>query len=237
VVILDVSDIVVNYGVVKAVRGVSFDLLKGEVATIIGANGAGKTTILKAIMGIIKVAKGSIKTSFFGAIQHLPPHKIAKQGISYVPEGREILASLSVEDNLAIGGYTVKNKKQFTQRIEYVFEKFPVLKERRRQLGSNLSGGEQQMLAIARGLMSLPQILLLDEPSLGLAPIIVSHVFSLISHFQEEGYSILLIEQNAKKALQISKRGYVLEDGMITMTDSSENLVTNEDVRKAYLGG
>jgi branched-chain amino acid transport system ATP-binding protein len=188
-------------------------------------------------MGIIKVAKGSIKTASAGAIHQLPPHKIANLGISYVPEGREILATLSVEDNLAIGGYTVKDKKQFAERIEYVYEKFPVLKDRRKQLGSNLSGGEQQMLAFARGLMSRPQILLLDEPSLGLAPIIVSKVFDLISDFQVEGYSILLIEQNAKKALQISKRGYVLEDGMIAIGDSSKNLVSNADVRKAYLGG
>ena len=235
--ILDVRNLQVKYGAVEAIRGISFDLLKGEVATIIGANGAGKTTILKSIMGIIKIASGNINTAFAGQIQNLPPHKIAQIGIGYIPEGREILTRLSVEDNLVIGGFVVTNKQQFAERLKYVYEKFPILESRKRQSGHSLSGGEQQMLAIARALMLSPQILLMDEPSLGLAPLLIAQVFELIENFRNDGYSILLIEQNARKALQISERGYVLENGVLVAKDTSQNLINNENIKKAYLGG
>ena len=235
--ILDVKDLHIKYGEVEAIRGVSFDLMKGEVATIIGANGAGKTTILKSIMGIIKIAGGVINTAFAGEIQNLPPHKIAQIGIGYIPEGREILTRLTVEDNLAIGGFVVKSRKQFTERLKYIYDRFPVLESRKHQFGHSLSGGEQQMLAIARALMLSPQILLMDEPSLGLAPLLIAQVFELIQEFRNDGYSILLIEQNARKALQISERCYVLENGSLVVKDFSRNLINNEDIKKAYLGG
>ncbi len=235
--ILEARNLRVMYGAVEALKGISFDLLKGEVATIIGANGAGKTTILKSIMGIIKIASGNIKTAFAGQIQNLPPHKIARLGIGYVPEGREILTRLTVEDNLVIGGFVLTNKKKFVERLKYVYEKFPVLQSKRHQSGHSLSGGEQQMLAIARALMLSPQILLMDEPSLGLAPLLITQVFQLIEDFRHDGYSTLLIEQNARRALEISERGYVMENGVLVVTDSSQNLINNENIKKAYLGG
>lgn len=233
---LDVQDMHVRYGSVEAIRGVSFALMEKEVVTIIGANGAGKTTILKAIMGINRLYSGTIDTKFGGQIQNLPPHRISRLGLGYIPEGREILSRLTVEDNLAIGGYVLTDRQIFKQRLDYVYDKFPILKNRRGQLGGTLSGGEQQMLAIARALMLLPKILLMDEPSLGLAPLVVTLVFNIIGSFREEGYSILLIEQNAKKALQISNRGYVLETGVFVAEDHCENLMKNENIKKAYLG-
>ncbi len=233
---LDVQDMHVRYGSVEAIRGVSFTLMEKEVVTIIGANGAGKSTILKALMGINRLFSGTINTKFGGQIQNLPPHRISRLGFGYIPEGREILGRLTVEDNLTIGGYVLTDRQIFKQRLDYVYDKFPILKERRGQLGGTLSGGEQQMLAIGRALMLLPKILLMDEPSLGLAPLVVSLVFNIIKSFREEGYSILLIEQNAKKALQVSDRGYVLENGVFVAKDRCQNLLTNENIKKAYLG-
>lgn len=234
---LTLTDIWVKYGAIEAIRGVSLDLSRGETVTVIGANGAGKTTIIKAIMGIAKVARGTIHLASAGEIQNLPAHKIPRLGIGYVPEGREILTRLTVEDNLTIGGYVLQTKRELLKRREYIYEKFATLRSRRRQMGHSLSGGEQQMLAIARALMFSPKILLMDEPSLGLAPIIVNQVFTLIGDLREEGFSILLIEQNARKALQISQRGYILESGSVVAADESQNLIRNEEIKKAYLGG
>ncbi|MCP5419795.1 MAG: ABC transporter ATP-binding protein [Gammaproteobacteria bacterium] len=223
------------YGAIEALKGVSLTVEQGELVTLIGANGAGKSTLLMTICGSPQARKGMVV--FEGQdITHAPTHIIMQSGLSIVPEGRRIFSALTVTENLHMGGF-FSNKPQLEQDMERVFTLFPRLKERRHQRGGTLSGGEQQMLAIGRALMSRPRLLLLDEPSLGLAPIIIAQIFQILEEIRREGMTIFLVEQNAHKALQLADRGYVLENGHIVLADSGEKLLANEDVRKAYLGG
>lgn len=234
---LKVENLVVNYGYISALRDISFEVKEGEIITLIGANGAGKTTTLVSISNLIKKESG--KVMFKGTdITHTPPHKIVKMGMCHVPEGRKIFPELTVYENMISGtfGNLALTKDKTNQLVETQFALFPRLKERRNQAGGTLSGGEQQMLAIARGLMMDPDIIMLDEPSLGLAPIIVEEIFELILRIRENGKTILLIEQNASMALSIADRGYVLENGVITLTGTGKELLVNEEVKKAYLG-
>lgn len=233
--LLEVKDLCVNYGAINAVRDISFHVDKGEIVTLIGANGAGKTTTMKSIAGLLKPASGSI---FFEGknIVKDETSEIVRHGISLSPEGRHVFPRLSVLANLEMGGYIV-DKSVVAKGIEHAFTLFPVLKERSKQLAGTLSGGEQQMLAIARALMSEPKILMLDEPSLGLAPILVQEVFTLIKEIRKQGTTVLLVEQNARMALSISDRGYVIETGKITATDTGENLIKSSSILEAYLGG
>ena len=232
---LEVHQIEVSYDELLALHGISFNVREGELVTIIGANGAGKTTILRAIMGIQRCRQGRIV--FAGEdITHEPSHIRSRLGISLVPEGRKIFPDLSVSENLMMGGYR-QDRKAVPGRMEEAFALFPVLKERRNQLGKTLSGGEQQMLAIARALMSRPRLMLMDEVSLGLMPIYVEETFKTIRKLHQEGVTILLVEQNARKALAAADRGYVLETGEIILSDSGRNLIDNPQVKKAYLGG
>ena len=232
---LQVQDLHVSYGAINAVRGISFQVQKGEIVTIIGANGAGKSTIMRTVTGLVKAKQGEIL--FEGAgILGTPSHAIVKKGISLSPEGRQIFPRLTVWDNLEIGAYT-KNRADIDEGMERAFALFPVLKERLGQMGGTLSGGEQQMLAVARALMSKPRLLILDEPSLGLAPLVVRDLFGLFTLINQNGTTILLVEQNAKMALSISHRGYVLETGRIVLTDTGQNLLGNASVQAAYLGG
>jgi len=225
----------VSYGEFLALRGVSFSVKQGELVTIIGANGAGKSTILKSIMGLVKCRKGHIL--FQGEeITSASPHQRARSGISLVPEGRKIFGDLTVMENLLMGAYTQSDAKTLQSNMEEVFDLFPVLKERRRQVGKTLSGGEQQMLAIGRALMSKPPMILMDEVSLGLMPIYVEETFKVIRQLHRQGVTLLLVEQNARKALQAADRGYVLETGEITMSDTSSKLASDPQIRKAYLG-
>ncbi len=233
------------YGPIEALKGIDIEIHEGEIVCLIGSNGAGKSTALMTISGILKPGAGN---TFFEGIEitDLPPHRIVGMGISQVPEGRRIFPRLTVIENLEMGAYSIagrqrsddrKNKKRrLSDRLERVFGLFPVLKERQRQQGGTLSGGEQQMLAIGRALMSGPKMLLLDEPSLGLAPIIMSKIFKTIKEINDEGVTVLLVEQNARAALTLSKRGYVLESGRITIHGTGEELLGNEQVKKAYLG-
>jgi branched-chain amino acid transport system ATP-binding protein len=233
---LEVRDIEVSYGEFLAVKGVRFTVNEGELVTIIGANGAGKTTILRAIMGLVKCRKGEIL--FNGKnITEAYPHERARLGISMVPEGRRIFPELTVLENLLMGAYLIDNRSMIQINMEKVFEIFPVLKERQHQMGKTLSGGEQQMLAIARALMSKPKLMLMDEVSLGLMPIYVEETFNIVKGLHKQGVTILLVEQNARKALQAADRGYVLETGEIVLSDTSKNLFENPKVKKAYLGG
>ena len=232
--ILKVDDIHVYYGSIHAVKGVSFEVNEGEVVTLIGANGAGKSTILNTISGLLHPKMGSVL--FEGHdLKGVAPHKIVEHGLAQVPEGRHIFQQMTVEENLQMGAYTQPN---FTIEpgIADVYERFPRLKERRRQIAGTLSGGEQQMLAVGRALMSRPKLLMMDEPSLGLAPLVVRDIFSIIQEINKQGVTILLIEQNANMALKIADIGYVLETGRITLTGSGEELLTNDAVRAAYLG-
>lgn len=226
------------YGNIQALRGISLHVDEGEIVTLLGANGAGKTTLLNSICGLISSRNG--KASFYdGDIINLTPEKIVKLGISQVPEGRQLFGGLSVIDNLILGSYIHyhKNKKETLERLESVFHIFPILREREKQLAGTLSGGEQQMLAISRALMSRPRLLLLDEPSLGLAPLVLKQIFEIIRKINEENNTtIFLVEQNANQALKIVHRGYVMENGLITLADTSANLLENRDVKKAYLG-
>ncbi len=232
---LKVNDINVYYGVIHAVRDVSFEVKEGEIVTLIGANGAGKSTILKTLSGILRSRTGSIE--FQGEdISSNHPYKLARQGLSHVPEGRRIFLRLTVEENLEMGGYTRK-PNQIKAGLDEVYQRFPRLLERRKQIAGTLSGGEQQMLAIGRALMSNPRLIMLDEPSMGLAPILVSQIFDIIRELNISGVTILLVEQNAHMALQIADRGYVLESGKIVMSSAASELLNNDDVRKAYLGG
>jgi len=226
----------VSYGEFLALRGVSFTVQEGELVTIIGANGAGKSTILRAIMGLVKCRKGEILFQRED-ITSTPSHQRASLGISLVPEGRKIFPDLTVAENLIMGAYIQEDSKAIQARMEEAFVLFPVLKERRNQVGKTLSGGEQQMLAIARSLMSSPRVILMDEVSLGLMPIYVEETFKVIKNLHQQGVTILLVEQNARKALAAAGRGYVLETGEIVLSDSSQNLATNPQVKKAYLGG
>ncbi len=233
---LDIENLEVSYGAIRALKGVSFDLEEGEIVALIGANGAGKSTILNTISGIIRPDSGGI--SFDGEdITQTPPSLIVKNGIVQVPEGRRIFARMSVRENLELGAYTINDKQQIQAHMARVYEIFPRLKERHRQLGGTLSGGEQQMLAIGRALMANPRLLLLDEPSMGLAPILVEQIFEVIQDINLQGVSILLVEQNAQMALSIANRAYVLETGKVTLSGESSALMENPMVKEAYLGG
>jgi branched-chain amino acid transport system ATP-binding protein len=232
---LDVRNLEVSYGEFLALRGVSFSVQEGELVTIIGANGAGKSTILKSIMGLVECRKGDIV--FHGEnIISAPPHQRARSGISLVPEGRKIFGDLTVRENLLMGAYIQKEAKTLQSSMDEALELFPVLRERSHQVGKTLSGGEQQMLAIGRALMSKPRLILMDEVSLGLMPIYVEETFKVIRKLHGQGVTILLVEQNARKALQAADRGYLLETGEIVMSDTSARLAADPQIRKAYLG-
>lgn len=233
--LLEIKDLEVNYGVIKAIKGVSFDVNEGEIIALIGANGAGKTTILHTITGLIQAKKGSIV--FDGKeLTKTPPHKIVSMGMAHVPEGRRIFQQLSVLENLKLGAYNRKDKSEIASTLKMVYERFPRLEERKNQVAGTLSGGEQQMLAMGRALMSKPRIILMDEPSMGLSPLLVSEIFDIIKVINESGTTVLLVEQNAKKALSIADRAYVLETGNITLSGDAKDLINDESVKKAYLG-
>lgn len=233
---LEATGLSVSYGQINAVRNVSFHVEEGEIVSLIGSNGAGKTTILKTLSGLLKAKAGTI-TCQGQDITAKSSSEIVRSGIVHVPEGRQVFSSISVEDNLFLGGYQVRDKGVIRNRMDYVHELFPILKERAHQKAGSLSGGEQQMLAIGRGLISQPKYLLLDEPSLGLAPIIVQQVFRVIRELKGEGITILLVEQNAVDALNISDRTYILESGEIVLEGDSREIAASEDVQKIYLGG
>ncbi len=233
---LRAQDLSVFYGDYRAVADASFEVARGELVAFIGANGAGKTSTIRALLGLVKKTTGGIWLEDT-EITRLPAHARVEKGISIVPEGRKIFPDLSVLQNLQMGAYTLKDKTRFRSTLDWVFELFPILKQRQRQLGGKLSGGEQQMLAIARALMNAPKLLLIDEVSMGLMPIAVDKVFALIKQLNENGMTILLVEQNAKKALSVANRGYVLKTGRIVIQDSAENLQQNPEIKKAYLGG
>lgn len=232
---LKVTDLAVSYGAIKALRGISFEVNRGEIITLIGSNGAGKTTTLHSISNIIKKAGGSVVFEEED-ISSLSPDAIVRKGLIQVPEGRRIFANLSVRDNLEMGAFTRKDKGGIKEDLEMVYEMFPRLKERIRQVAGTLSGGEQQMLAVGRALMSKPKLLMLDEPSLGLAPLVIKDIFAIIKEIKEAGVNVLLIEQNAKAALEISDYAYVMETGTITMSGVGKELLNDERVKKAYLG-
>ncbi len=233
--VLNIEDLHVYYGAIHAVKGINVKVPKGKIITLIGANGAGKTTTLSTIAGLVKARSGRI--IFEGKdITNKPAHVINRMGIAMVPEGRRIFPGLTVQENLMMGAYNRKDKEGIKQDLEWIFQLFPRLKERLSQLGGTLSGGEQQMLAISRALMSRPRLLMMDEPSLGLAPILVSEVFEVIQKINNEGTTILLVEQNALGALKVSHYGYVLETGSIVLEGPSSSLLENDMVRKAYLG-
>ncbi|HJB14994.1 MAG TPA: ABC transporter ATP-binding protein [Candidatus Blautia excrementipullorum] len=232
---LEVKDLQVYYGVIQALKGISFEVNQGEVIALIGANGAGKTTTLQTLTGIIPAKSGSI--SFEGRdITKVPAHKIVEMGMAHVPEGRRVFAEMSVYENLLMGAYTRKDKNEISQSLANVYKRFPRLEERKNQRAGTLSGGEQQMLAMGRALMSNPRIILMDEPSMGLSPIFVNEIFDIIKEVSEGGTTVLLVEQNAKKALSIADRAYVLETGNITLSGKAEDLLNDESVQKAYLG-
>jgi branched-chain amino acid transport system ATP-binding protein len=234
---LEIKNLTVNYGSITALRGISLEVKQGDIVTLIGANGAGKTTALRAISGLLKSQKGEV--IYQGQnIANLPAHQIVKLGLSHVPEGRMVFANLTVMENLMMGAYLQRDRNVIQHELEYVFGIFPRLQERQKQVAGTLSGGEQQMLAIGRALMSKPKFLMLDEPSLGIAPLLVKTIFEKIVEInRQQGISILLVEQNANLALEISRYGYVLETGKIILQDTSENLRQSPQVKSAYLGG
>ena len=233
---LEVKNLEVYYGVICALKGISFEVNEGEIVSLIGANGAGKTTMMQSVVGLIPKRNGTV--IFDGHdITKTPCHKIVQLGMTQVPEGRRIFQELSVYENLVMGAYSVKDQQQFKTDLESIYDRFPRLAERRRQIAGTLSGGEQQMLAMSRALMSRPKLLMLDEPSMGLAPILVDQIFSIIKELHASGTTILLVEQNASKALEIADRAYVLENGAITLTGTGLELSQSDEVRKAYLGG
>ena len=233
---LKVENLSVHYGMIQAVRDVSFEVNEGEVVSLIGANGAGKTTILRTLSGLVRPSAGKIE--FLGKeIQNLPAQKIVAGGLSQVPEGRHVFPGLTVMENLEMGAFLKKNREENQANLKKVFSRFPRLEERKNQDAATLSGGEQQMLAMGRALMSTPKLLLLDEPSMGLAPIFIQEIFDIIQDIQKQGTTVLLIEQNANKALAISDRGYVLETGKIVLSGTGKELAASDEVRKAYLGG
>ena len=233
---LNVKDLTVHYGAIEALHGISFEVNEGEIISLIGSNGAGKTTTLHALSNIVKKTRGTVM--FEGQdITRLAPDSIVRTGLIQVPEGRRIFANMSVHENLELGAYTRKDRSGIKSDMEKVFTLFPRLKERIRQTGGTLSGGEQQMLAMGRALMSKPKLLLLDEPSMGLAPILVDEIFSIIKEINAEGTTILLVEQNAFKALNIAHRAYILETGSVVKTAEASSLIKDESVKKAYLGG
>ena len=233
---LKVTDLKVKYGMIEAIKGISFEVRDGEIVTMIGANGAGKTTTMHAISGLVKAAEGSIKLDDI-ELTKTPGSKIVGMGLAQVPEGRRVFAAQTVEENLKLGAYLRKDKSAIAGDMEEVYQLFPRLKERRMQPAGTLSGGEQQMLAMGRALMAKPSILLLDEPSMGLSPLLVSEIFHIIQEINDKGTTILLVEQNAKRALAIADRAYVLETGTITLEGTGEELANDERVQKAYLGG
>ena len=233
--ILKVEGLNVFYGMIQALRGISFEVNRGEIVSLIGANGAGKTTTLHTITGLLHPKSGSVV--YKGEdITRVPAHKIVSMGMVHVPEGRRIFQGLSVYDNLLLGSYSRKDKNEIKENMEMVLSQFPRLAERRNQLAGTLSGGEQQMLAMGRALLSNPELIVLDEPSMGLSPLLVGEVFEIVKSFRAAGKTVLLVEQNAKKALSISDRAYVLENGVITMSGNASDLADDERVRKAYLG-
>ena len=233
--LLEIENITVFYGGVRALRGVSCQVEEGEIVALIGANGAGKSTTLRAICGLVRPQSGTI-TYTGNILNKIPPFKIVAMGISQVPEGRRVFTRLTVLENLEMGGYTRKNSAEVKASMKNVFARFPRLEERKYQLAGTLSGGEQQMLAMGRALMSRPRLLLLDEPSMGLAPMLVREIFSIISEINQAGTTILLVEQNANMALSIANRAYVLETGEIVLSGTASEMANNPDVRKAYLG-
>ena len=234
--LLEVKNLEVYYGVICALKGISFEVNEGEIVSLIGANGAGKTTMMQSVVGLIPKKNGSVV--FDGHdITKTPCHKIVELGMTQVPEGRRIFQELSVYENLMMGAYTIKDQQKFKADLESIYERFPRLAERRNQIAGTLSGGEQQMLAMSRALMSHPKLLMLDEPSMGLAPILVDQIFSIIKELNDTGTTILLVEQNANKALEIADRAYVLETGSIMLSGTGMELSQSDEVRKAYLGG
>ena len=234
--LLEVHDLEVYYGVIRALKGISFEVNKGEIVTLIGANGAGKTTTMQSVVGLISKRSGSV--IFDGQdITKIPCHKIVHMGMTQVPEGRRIFQELSVYENLLMGAYSVKDQSNFKNDLEAIYSRFPRLAERKNQIAGTLSGGEQQMLAMGRAIMSHPKLLMLDEPSMGLSPLLVDQVFEIIKDINKDGTTVLLVEQNAGKSLAISDRAYVLENGSIVLSGTGEELASSEMVRKAYLGG
>ncbi|MBX5464408.1 MAG: ABC transporter ATP-binding protein [Clostridia bacterium] len=232
---LELLDVHTFYGPIEALKGISLEVRQGEIVTLIGANGAGKTTTLRSISGTVAPRQGRVL--FLGQpVQGLPPHRIAALGVAHVPEGRHVFARLTVQENLEMGAYLVRSREEVRRRLEYVFAMFPRLVERRRQAAGTMSGGEQQMLAIGRALMSGPRLLLLDEPSMGLAPVLVEQIFETILQLKRDGMTILLVEQNAHQALRIADRGYVLQTGRITLADEAARLLDNPEVQETYLG-
>ena len=235
--LLNIEDLHISYGAIKALKGISLTLDEGEIVTVLGANGAGKSTLMEAISGLVPIEKGTIMVAG-DVLNKVPAYEIVLKGVSLSPEGRRVFPTLTVDENLRLGAYTRRSrKKEVGEAKDRVFSLFPILAERHRQLAGTLSGGEQQMLAIGRALMSTPRILLLDEPSLGLAPILVKQIFNIIEEINNQGTTILLVEQNANKALGVANRGYVLENGAITTSGSSAELKSNKKVQEAYLGG
>ena len=235
-VMLKVENLSIKYGSIEAVKNVSFEVNEGEVVTLIGANGAGKTSILRTISGLVRPTEGTI--SYLGNdIHKTPARKIVADGLAQVPEGRHVFAGLTVMENLEMGAFLHKNKEENTVLLKKVFQRFPRLEERKNQDAATLSGGEQQMLAMGRALMSRPKLLLLDEPSMGLAPIFIQEIFDIIEDIKAQGTTVLLIEQNANKALSIADRGYVLETGKVVLSGTGKELLASDEVRKAYLGG
>ena len=233
--LLKVENLEVYYGVIRALKGISFHVNRGEIVSLIGANGAGKTTTLHTVTGLIRPKNGTIV--YDGQdLTKVAPHKIVSLGLSHVPEGRRIFQDLSVYDNLLLGAYTRKDKKAIEEDMEKVFDQFPRLKERRRQMAGTLSGGEQQMLAMGRALLSDPDMIVMDEPSMGLSPLLVSEIFEIIKSFRDAGKTVLLVEQNAKKAMMVSDRVYVLETGSIITEGKASELINDERIKKAYLG-
>ena len=234
--LLEVNNLEVRYGVITALKGISFEVNEGEIVTLIGANGAGKTTTMQSIIGLIPSHSGSV--IYDGTdITKMPCHKIVHLGMSQVPEGRRVFQELTVYENLVMGGYSIKNNADFKDDVEKIYARFPRLAERKNQIAGTLSGGEQQMLAMGRAMMSHPKLLMLDEPSMGLSPLLVDEVFEIIKDFNKDGTTVLLVEQNAGKSLAISDRAYVLENGQIVLSGTGKELMSSEDVKKAYLGG
>jgi len=234
--ILRISDLAVSYGHIEAVKGIDLSLNEGEITALVGANGAGKSTALLAISGLLKPTRGQVLLDGVD-LTRLPPHRIVQNGVVQVAEGRAILTTLTIRENLELGAYTRRDKAQVARDMDWAYSLFPVLKQRAGGLAGNLSGGEQQMLAIARALMSKPRVLLLDEPSMGLAPLLVQEIFRVLKEINSTGLTIFLVEQNVRQALRIAQRGYVLETGKIVLADSGANLLHNPKVIDAYLGG
>lgn len=232
---LKTENLEVSYGMIRAIKGISFEVNRGEIIALIGANGAGKTTILHTVTGLVQAKAGKIMFNGQDLLK-TPAHKIVGMGIAHVPEGRRIFGELTVYENLVMGAFTRKDKNEIKDSFEMVYTRFPRLKERRNQIAGTLSGGEQQMLAMGRALMSKPEIILLDEPSMGLSPLYVSEIFDIIKEINKSGTTVLLVEQNAKKALAIANRAYVLETGNMVLEGDAQELMNNESIKKAYLG-